>query len=354
VDRLALRQIDSGEFAAALRALHPVVTEIPEGFPVRGRVLLSPVCSGASVNGMGLAVLPPGTDASPTALAEIEVLSTLLAARIEGHHERERASAAMAERRRKQEEVDRLNLNLERSIFRLRRLEQDRDDLTRMIVHDLRTPMTSIKTTLEMLSTGMIGKLSDEETEMVDIASQSSDRLLGMINDLLDISKFEAGELCPETTDVDLVGVAEGAMGALRPLANLEQKTIELVPPECGTHAQADPDLVRRILENLIGNALRFSPPGSVVRIGIAPSADGDMIELAVRDQGEGIPPEYQDRIFQKFVQVEGRRNGKKLGTGLGLTFCRLATDALGGVIRVESELGKGSTFFVALPRVSD
>ncbi len=139
-----------------------------------------------------------------------------------------------------------------------------------------------------------------------------------------------------------------GVAGSLRPLAEMERKTISYQGPSDPVEVTTDPDLVRRIIENLTGNALRFSPPDSGVTITLRhePAA----FEVGVRDEGEGIPPEYIDRIFEKFVQVEGRDHGRKLGTGLGLTFCHYATQALGGTIRVESEPGEGSTFTVRLP----
>jgi signal transduction histidine kinase len=347
MDRLALREIDSGTFASAVQERGPSVVDLDrEGAP--GQVLvLVPVASGDRVLGMGLSLLTREEAPSAAAVRAAEVLATLLAARIEGHGARERANREIAERRKVQEEVDRLNLNLQRSIFKLRHLEKLRDDLTRMIVHDLRTPLTSVKTTLDLMAHGLLGKLVPEE-----LANLSTDRLIWMINDLLDISKIEAGELRPELTDVDLLEVAQAAASALGPLARLERKTIAIEPPPGPTVARADPDLVRRVLENLLGNALRFSPPDSQVTILVRPAAaaEGNLVELAVRDEGEGIPPEYLDRIFQKFVQVEGRKNGKKLGTGLGLTFCRLAAEALGGTIRVESEPGQGSTFTITIP----
>jgi signal transduction histidine kinase len=349
-ERLAQRQIDSGDFARALRHPRPTVVELDRD-PWNGdRLVLVPVATGSATPGMGLAVLPPDREVPAAALASAEVLATLLASRLEGRRAREMANHEIAERRRIQEEVDRLNLNLERSIFQLRHLEQLRDDLTRMIVHDLRTPMTSVKTTLDLMTMRQLGAFEPEEFDMVEIANQSADRLLGMVNDLLDISKIEAGELRPELRDVDLHELAETVRGGLEPIARLEDKTVEIAPPEGVTVARADPDLVRRTIENLVGNALRFSRPGSAVTIAIRPAEEGEHLEVAVTDQGEGIPPEYLDRIFQKFVQVEGRRNGRKLGTGLGLTFCRLAAEAQGGRIRVSSEIGEGSTFAVALP----
>jgi signal transduction histidine kinase len=146
----------------------------------------------------------------------------------------------------------------------------------------------------------------------------------------------------------DVPPLLEGVVASLSALARLERKSLVYEGPEEPLEAETDPDLLRRIVENLTGNALRFSPPDSAVTITLRREDDG--FSVAVRDRGEGIPPEYLERIFEKFVQVESRERGRKLGTGLGLTFCQHASKALGGEIGVESERGEGSTFTVRLP----
>jgi signal transduction histidine kinase len=350
IDRAVLEQIDSGAFADALRDGRPHAIAVGGRSPSRWLVLV-PLESGGTTPGMGAALLEGDDAPAADALASLEVLAALLAARLDGLRAHDEAARAIDERRREHEEYDRQNLDLEKSIFHLRSLERLRDDLTRMIVHDLRTPMTSIKTTLDLMAGGLMGQLKPDELQMVEIAKLSSDRLLGMIGELLDLAKFESGEMKPVLGDVDLTALADATTRALRPLASLERKGLEVAAERAPVVVRADADLVHRILENLLGNALRFSPPGSTVTVSIVETDDA--VELAVRDRGEGIPPEYLERIFDRFVQVEGRREGRRLGTGLGLTFCRLAADALGGSIRVESVPREGSTFTVALPRAS-
>jgi signal transduction histidine kinase len=198
------------------------------------------------------------------------------------------------------------------------------------------------------MTRGLFGQLNEREADMAEIAALSANRLLGMINDLLDIGKFESGEMTASPVPTDVPPVLEGVAASLSALARLERKTILYEGPADSLEAETDPDLLRRIVENLTGNALRFSPPDSPVTITLTPEDDG--FSVAVRDRGEGIPPEYLDRIFEKFVQVESRERGRKLGTGLGLTFCQHAARALGGEIGVESAPGEGSTFTVRLP----
>ena len=116
-------------------------------------------------------------------------------------------------------------------------------------------------------------------------------------------------------------------------------------------HPTADDDKLRRILVNLLGNALKFTPRGGTITLEAKP--DGECLRFGVRDTGEGIPKEAFERIFEKFGQVETRKSGRKMSTGLGLTFCRLATEAHGGSIWVESEVGVGSTFYFTIPLVA-
>ena len=171
-----------------------------------------------------------------------------------------------------------------------------------------------------------------------------------MINDLLDISKMESGTLTLELGQVDLRHTVEEAANTVKGLAR--EKELELVVevevelPEI----EADPDKLRRTVVNLLGNAVKFTPSGGRVSVGAKNVPDRDAVLLYTSDTGEGIPEEYREKIFEKFGQVETRKSGRKMSTGLGLTFCKMVAEAHGGRIWVESEPGKGSTFYVELP----
>ena len=227
----------------------------------------------------------------------------------------------------------------------LRELERLRDDLTHMIVHDLRTPLTNV--------IGNLQTLQDTEydpelvTEFVPVAIEAGQTLLGMVNDLLDISKMESGQMTLDRQGFSVADVAETALSQVRGLA--EQKGLELVqsvdPPDLCLNA--DQDQVRRCLVNLLGNALKFTREGHV-RLHVS-RREGQVV-FAVEDTGEGIPEGDRERIFAKFGQVETRKAGRKMSTGLGLTFVKLSAEAHGGRVWVESELGKGSTFYMSLP----
>ncbi len=230
--------------------------------------------------------------------------------------------------------------------LKLRRLEKLRDDLAHMVVHDLRTPLTVICGFLDILEFKEIRKLSASIQTLVAVARCSAEDLLNMIGSLLDVSKMEAGEMNLQHEACDIEALIRAVLATTQPLHC--DRTVTLDVPESPLTVTADAGLLRRILHNLLGNALKFTPVGGNVRIVVTPS-DSE-VRIAVTDTGCGIAPEYHQRIFDKFGQAEDRHN--RVGTGLGLAFCKLAVEAHGGRIGVESEVGKGSTFWLALPRL--
>ncbi len=236
----------------------------------------------------------------------------------------------------------RQNRELEGAYREIQRAESMRDNLTAMLVHDLRTPLTGLLAPLQMLEAEMLGPLDESQREVVHISHRSGQRLLGMVNALLDVSKMEAGEFTIHRQTVEIKPLLTRVIQIARPMedsdsaqiiARCEQKTVE-----------ADPDLLERILINLVGNALKFTPRDGEITLSAEPTPNKTY--FAVRDNGPGIAPEFQDKIFDKFGQVENRQKGAKFSTGLGLTFCKLAVEAHGGIIGVNSEVGVGSEFW--------
>lgn len=228
-------------------------------------------------------------------------------------------------------------------------LETLRDDLNGMIVHDLRTPLTSLLTGLQTLA--LVGQLNEQQQEFLGIATRGGQTLLGMINDLLDVSKMEAGSIKLEPGDVVPVDVIVEALTYVAPMATQNGlKIARHVAPDLPV-LRADSELVRRALINLLGNAVKFTPRGGIVTVAAFKDDQGDGVVFAVGDTGEGIPALALQRIFDKFGQVETRKAGHKMSTGLGLTFCKLVAEAHGGRIWVESKLGKGSRFLFTIPR---
>jgi signal transduction histidine kinase len=225
-------------------------------------------------------------------------------------------------------------------------LSRAKDDLTHMIVHDLRTPLTALIGGLQTME--VLGELNADQQEFLEMSISGGGMLLEMINELLDISKLEDGSLRLEYCDLSAETLTRTAALQVAQLA--EQKGLRLdtaLDPELPP-LRADEDKLRRTLVNLLGNAIKFTPSGGSVTLG-ARRADHSVV-FSVHDTGEGIPKEAFERIFEKFGQVESRKAGRKLSTGLGLTFCKMAVEAHGGRIWVESEPEVGSTFSFTLP----
>ena len=231
---------------------------------------------------------------------------------------------------------------------RTQELDKIKNDLTHMIVHDLRTPLTSLIAGLQTLEP------LESDREILDISVMGGHTLLGMINDLLDVGKMEEGLLSLEVSSFDLNELADEAFRQVSWLANDKRLIMRKeITPEIGT-IQGDSDKIRRVIVNLIGNAVKFTPHEGQIVLAARVDHSTQEIVVSVSDTGEGIPKEAFGRIFEKFEQVETRKAGKKMSTGLGLTFCKLAVEAHGGRIWVESESGIGSTFIFTLPQRFD
>ena len=256
-----------------------------------------------------------------------------------------RVSACLEKKRGRDREA-RLFAQLQQNYQRLQELEKMRDDLTNMVVHDLRTPLSSVMAGLQTLP--MLGTLSPEQEECCDIAMRGSASLLDIINDLLDISKLEAGASDLEIAAFDVATLIENSLEQVQGAASRVGITLQREIALDLAEFSGDEGKLRRTLVNLLGNAIKFSPSNGAIIIGAR--AENGELWLWVRDHGEGIPREAFDRIFEKFGQVEDRKAGRLMSTGLGLALCKMVADAHRGRIWVESELGQGSTFTVALP----
>jgi PAS domain S-box-containing protein len=224
--------------------------------------------------------------------------------------------------------------------------EELREDLTEMIVHDLRVPLTSILGTLQLLEEMVADRL--DERRVVTMAYSGGMRLLDLVSSLLDIRRLEAGRMPLNRQPVLCEWLAQVARERMEALAARAGVTLRLDVPPNLPQVEADSDVIVRVLVNLLDNAIRFSRQGTSVQVSVLP-ADGQAgVEYRVCDTGPGILPEYHERIFQKFFQISGPRGWR--GTGLGLAFSRLAVEAHGGRIWVENNPGGGSTFAFTLP----
>ena len=242
-------------------------------------------------------------------------------------------------------ELRRKERELQGNYERLRNLEKLRDDLTHMMVHDMRSPLSVILLTLEMVRERVLPQ-NGEVLQMLKSAHDCAATLKEMITQLLDIHRLEAGQMPLVKTPCNLAQTAKEVLDSLAAL--VEKRKLLLISPE-PVIAYCDTEMVRRVLGNLLGNALKFTAPDGKVKISITHEITA--ARVAITDNGPGIPQEQHQKIFEKFCQVEG--GPQKYGTGLGLTFCKLAVEAHGGRIGVESQVGKGSKFWLTLPFAS-
>ena len=234
---------------------------------------------------------------------------------------------------------------LEQSFKRLRELERVRDDLMKMIVHDLKTPLTSILATLELLGDGDLGPLDATQRAAVHDVMSRSDELLNLIDDLLEVRRIEETAITLTLEDIAPARLVEETIRESSVRFEQEETTVHRDFADGLPHLHGDRPLLRRVLNNLIQNALVHS--GRPIDIWFSAVAGNGGVQFTVRDNGPGIAPEFHDVIFRKF-----QKGGvPRLRTsGLGLTFCRLVVDAHGGRIWVESAEGEGAAFHVWLP----
>jgi signal transduction histidine kinase/DNA-binding response OmpR family regulator len=239
------------------------------------------------------------------------------------------------------------NRSLERSNVELRELDRLKCDLLANVSHELRTPLTSIKGYCEALTEGLLGPLTDAQGEALAVSSRNLDRLLYMINELLSYARFESGAVQVERHPLDLGVLArqvvDGAFAARGPDLDLHLSVEPDLPA-----VEADGQRIAQVLDNLLTNALKFTPDGGRIDVRLWHERNEVITEIA--DSGIGIPREEQQRIFERFYQVESSSTRKFGGIGLGLAIVRQILDAHGTTIELESEPGKGSAFRFRLP----
>jgi signal transduction histidine kinase len=229
-----------------------------------------------------------------------------------------------------------------------RQAEQVKDEFISVVGHELRTPLTSIRGSLGLLEGGVFGALPREASEMLALAVTNTDRLVRLINDVLDFERMEAGRMELELAPVGAAELVRNALQIVQMHATQGGVTLACEIDERMT-VSADGDRIVQVLVNLLGNAVKFSPPGSTVTIAAAPDEHGHA-RFTIADGGRGIPPDQLETVFERFRQVDSSDAREKGGSGLGLAIARDIVELHGGRIEVESELGHGSTFRFTLP----
>ncbi|MFN2228159.1 MAG: ATP-binding protein [Anaerolineae bacterium] len=244
-----------------------------------------------------------------------------------------------------------------RDITEQTELNRFRDDMMHMLVHDLRSPLAVLRGSLELMENDIQGGNLEGSRRWLGAAQSGSDRLLRLIDQILDIGKLESGRMTTETQPIEIGSLFEETAQRFASLAREIDVRLQIVTQPALPPIQVDPALMGRVFGNLVDNALKFTDNGGVIRLWARKDPENGGVLLGVSDTGPGIPPEAQSLLFQKFQQVPATK-GRRRGTGLGLTFCKLAVEAHGGRIWVVSpseeietvDPGHGSTFVIQLP----
>ena len=260
-------------------------------------------------------------------------------------------------------------------------IERMKDEFISVVSHELRTPLTSIHGSLKLLATGQLGTLLAEGQQMLKIADENTDRLVRLVSDVLDLQRIESGKVSMNKQECDTAELMVRATEAMQGMAQHQGITLDTTP--ISLILWADADYLVQTLTNLISNAIKFSAAGNTVWLNAeqvnrnniqrsppqAPNSEfripnsefqipnskfqiphSDFILFKVCDQGQGIPDDKLETIFERFHQIDASDSRQKGGTGLGLAICRKIVEQHGGKIWAESTLGEGSTFFVLLP----
>ncbi len=239
-----------------------------------------------------------------------------------------------------------------RDISDRKKLERTKDEFVATVSHELRTPLTSIAGALALLVGEAGGKLPAAATRLLVIAHTNSERLVRLINDILDVEKLESGKVTFNLIRLDVQSLLQEVVEANRAFADGYGVHIRLAKAPAACAVRADPDRLEQVVTNLISNAVKFSPKGGEVEMAV--ERRGETIRISVRDHGCGIPDDFKPRVFQKFMQADNTNARAKGGTGLGLSIVQQITVRLGGAVSFDDAPGGGTVFNVDLPRLDN
>jgi PAS domain S-box-containing protein len=241
----------------------------------------------------------------------------------------------------------RLFIGILRDMSARHEVERLKTDFVSTVSHELRTPLTSIAGSLGLLAGGAAGELPDKAARLIEIARLNCERLVRLINDILDLERAESGRLDLRLEPQRLKPVVQHAIDLNRSYVHSFGVSVELAEG-ADPEVLIDRDRVIQVITNILSNAAKFSPHGSVVHVSI--DVVGDQARVSVKDQGPGIAPEFRSRLFQRFAQADSSDSRAKGGTGLGLSIAKSIIERLGGTIGFDSTVGRGSTFYITLP----
>jgi two-component system sensor histidine kinase GlrK len=246
-------------------------------------------------------------------------------------------------------EISELAASFNSMCARLKELDQMKIDFISHLSHELRTPLTAIKEASSMLMEGIFSQFPEKQQELFDIVNGECERLIKTVSRTLDLSRMEAGMAQFQFESADLNPIIERIGAKLSPIAQRKMIDLKLNIPEGIPILKIDEEKIGQVIENLLGNALNYTPEGGEIFISLCRNWEKNTVEVSVSDTGCGIPREHLKEIFEKFKRVDDRK-GSVRGTGLGLAIAKHIINAHGGSIWAESEAGKGSTFIFSLP----
>jgi len=233
-------------------------------------------------------------------------------------------------------------------VTELKKTEKLKNEFVSIVSHELRTPLTSIRGSLGLLVSGIMGEFPEKAGKLLEIANNNCERLLFLINDILDIEKIEAGKMDFQLKMIDINHLVSDSIDANKMYADKFGVSIQFIPPESSIQVLVDSGRLMQVLTNLISNACKFSPKDDKVIVDIVP--DGGKVRVSISDHGAGVSNEFQSRIFQKFSQADSSATRDKSGTGLGLNISKTIIEKLGGTLDFMSTPNEGTTFYFDLP----
>jgi len=323
-------------------AMQPVRHQLHLNAPMPQGLVLSPLRAGTKLVGV-LGVLP-GTTFGADERAALDQAAPNLAIACE-------RGAAHQNTRRLAVEVRQTAKRLEQLNAELDAVMKSKDLFLSNISHELRTPLNSIIGFTDLLLTQELGPaLSDQQQDFLETVARNGRHLLELINELLDLQRIAAGRMDLKPEAVELAGILAEAVGSVHAQVQKHQHALVVTPLPAGLRVQADRGRVRQVLLNLLSNAIKFTPDGGRITVAAGPVNGGSAVRVAVTDTGIGIAVEDQPKLFQEFSQLDASPSRKYEGTGLGLALSRRLIELHGGTIGVESQMGKGSTFWFTLP----
>jgi PAS domain S-box-containing protein len=228
------------------------------------------------------------------------------------------------------------------------KVDKLKNEFISVVSHELRTPLTSVKGSIGLLLGGAMGKFEPKVIEMLNIANNNCERLVNLINDILDVEKIESGKAEFKLAPINVYELLYDAVHANHAFAEKFKVDVKLVATDSGVAVLADYNRLMQVLNNLISNAIKFSEPGSAIEVLYA--VYNDIVRISVTDHGKGIDKEFQPHLFERFTQGDSSDNRSHAGSGLGLNISKTIIDKLGGKINFISEENMGSTFYVELP----